>query len=426
MSLKDMLRHVGQPVMNVVRDGLDKVRVRQARKKLEYWQTHKTSNHKIPRIGFIMQVPTCWDKIQPVFELASSRDDVEAIGIVVPDFQGYDIGVNEEKRHRYGAEYEYFHKLYDNVVDFVNPDNTLLDIRSQEFDYIFYQRPYDILLPKELRAQNVIRFSKTCYIPYGAIGAKVFEELELSCKNFFRNVSYNFVSSPHLADGFSNNKDYKTIIEDGLIECGFYGYPNYEYTANMRIKINRDGYILWTPRWSCDEKIGGSNFFEYRDTILKIKEKYPAEKIVIRPHPLMFKNFIKEGRLSQSEYEEYLKEVRDAGIEFDENSNILDTLRETKLVITDFSTIIPDFFMANIPIIYCHAPNIELNDSYHEMIKTEYVVNNSEELIENVTMLLTKGDDKSDIRRDTINKFTRMHENSSERIIYVLMDDFIS
>ena len=55
----------------------------------------------------------------------------------------------------------------------------MLDIRGQEFDYIFYQRPYKELLPKELRAQNVIDFCKPCYIPYAFVGAKVFEELAL-------------------------------------------------------------------------------------------------------------------------------------------------------------------------------------------------------------------------------------------------------
>ena len=236
MSLREVLRPIGHPVMQAARGVKDIFRVRQAKKKLEYWQTHKTSNHKIPRIGFIMQMPACWDKIQPVFEMASNRNDVEAVGIVVPEFQIHDIGVNEEKRYRYGPEYEYFHNLYDNIVDFVNSENILLDIRGQEFDYIFYQRPYEELLPKELRAQNMIDFCKPCYIPYAFVGAKVFEEIALSCVRFFSCTYYVFVSAPHMVEKFIGDKRYKSLIENDLINCKFVGFPLVENIVENRMR----------------------------------------------------------------------------------------------------------------------------------------------------------------------------------------------
>lgn len=63
----------------------------------------------------------------------------------------------------------FFHDLYpENVIDAVDEHINVLDMRALEFDYVFYQRPYEVLLPQELRAQYISQFTKICYIPYGA------------------------------------------------------------------------------------------------------------------------------------------------------------------------------------------------------------------------------------------------------------------
>ena len=159
--------------------------------------------------------------------------------------------------------------------------------------------------------------------------------------------------------------------------------------------------------------------------ILDIKKKYPNVKIIIRPHPLMFDNFIKKGLLSAAERDAYRKRALEAGIAFDTNANILDTLKETKILISDYSSIILDFFIANIPIIYCNSSNIELNDIYNEILETEYIVNSSDELDDVLFSLMNNDDYKSNERRKVIDKIATIYSNSSKKIIEELIDDFL-
>ena len=44
---------------------------------------------------------------------------------------------------------------------------------------------------------------------------------------------------------------------------------NYLYKLNDK-KLNKT--VLWTPRWSTDPCVGGSNFFKYKETIWRLAE----------------------------------------------------------------------------------------------------------------------------------------------------------
>ena len=78
--------------------------------------------------------------------------------------------------------------------------------------------------------------------------------------------------------------------------------------------------ILWTPRWTTQERIGGSHFFEYKDLFLEFAEKYGSEelKFAIRPHPLMFDHFVTEGQMTEQDVADYKAQLAAHDIELDE------------------------------------------------------------------------------------------------------------
>lgn len=65
---------------------------------------------------------------------------------------------------------------------------------------------------------------------------------------------------------------------------------------------------MWTPRWTTNKKLGGSNFFVYYKLLLEYAEKNDDVDLLCRPHPLMFDNFLKTGEMKIEEIDDYKKE----------------------------------------------------------------------------------------------------------------------
>ena len=113
-------------------------------------------------------------------------------------------------------------------------------------------------------------------------------------KAFFRNVYFSFLECDEILEILKSS--FRKNIRDKVQKFEKTGFPEFD-SYKVSHKNNSDKKtILWTPRWSYDPVLGGSHFFEYKDEILNFAEKNPYLSIIIRPHPLMFENFIKEGR----------------------------------------------------------------------------------------------------------------------------------
>lgn len=403
---------------------MDLYRLRKAQIMLERWKQYKAGHDKI-RVGFIMQNETIWNKLRPVFEKMSFNNDFEVVGLLIPGFEGYDLGKFEKKRYKYGSEYEYFHKLYKNVVDVIENEK-VIDITKLDLDYVFYQRPYDILLPEELRPKNIIKIAKTMYIPYGCTGALNYEKLQLISKTFFSYIYCYYVDTPHMASVFKNDKYYSKLYRRGLVRYPILGYPVFEACIEKKSVPHDKIRILWTPRWSYDEEIGGSHFFEYYRQLIDFQKYRNDIQLIIRPHPLMLDNFIRAGRIDSEWKENFLAELDSAGILFDINEDIDDTFSEIDILITDFSSVISNYAFTSKPMIYCPSDCNLINDVYEEIISANYVAEDWGTIKEYLNKLIN-GDDRLKNKRLYIKeRWDRFYASSTDRIIESLKLDYKS
>ena len=154
--------------------------------------------------------------------------------------------------------------------------------------------------------------------------------------------------------------------------------------------INKIQTITWTPRWSVDPVIGGSNFLNYWSDFLNLIENKKF-RFIFRPHPLMFDEMIKKGFIDEEFKNNFLHKLEQHNVLFDIDSPIEEIFKKTDLLITDFSTIISQFFMTNRPIIYCTA-GIPLNKDYLEMMRFSYTANNWQEVLTHIQNIDGKGD----------------------------------
>ncbi|MBR3352178.1 MAG: CDP-glycerol glycerophosphotransferase family protein [Lachnospiraceae bacterium] len=371
-------------------------------------KNRKYSGNSI-KVGFLVQMPELWDKQNRIYEEMLKRPDFKPVLIVIP---GFDLEKNQLRQ--YGVEYEFFRKKYPESLLYKYDDPKL---NIQEMDYLFMQRPYDMYMPNGLKSYDIVKFAKLCYLPYGMICSDVFVGLN-SNREFFRNVYAYFADSEDMLNAVKNK--YKNSVKAGIRHHVFLGYPELENYFNLP-HTSKAITVTWTPRWTTDKTYGGSNFLKYKDKMLTIPEKYDV-KMIFRPHPLMFENFIKTGIFSAEQVDEYKKELKDKGIILDIGTDIYDTFCQTDILITDISTIIGPFFVSGRPIIYCNG-NIELNRLYSKMIDNSYRTDTFEDIEKALFSILNNQDIKKENRQNYIGELKKIHDNASVRITDYIKKD---
>ena len=366
--------------------------------------SRKKKNGRI-KVGFIVQMAEIWDKEEKIYELMSRDERFETFLFVCP---AYDLVKKQVKR---SYDDTYFLDRYSNAIKLFE-NGSWLDIKKYDLDYVFYQRPYDTYLPDIYKSCSTVKFTKCCYVPYAFW--PFMNDLCGYNKGFFRNVYFAFMESgEHCKAIQEREKDKKRII--------YKGYPsldgiNAETTNEFR-------NILWTPRWSYSDKLGGSHFFEYKEEIIELKRQNSDLSITVRPHPLAFENYIRMGMMTDSDLLSYKQRNAEVGICFDSNKKIEDSFRTTDILITDISSIIFTFFLTEKPIIFCNTES-EMSPEMKKLLKGMYVADSWNDIYRYIQDLQNGVDPLKEIRHKLAEKYRKEYSDSAKKIINTLIEDY--
>jgi len=335
-------------------------------------KTSKNKNNPL-RIGFIVQEVGSWDKQFNIYDELTHKNNCETIIIVVPKYNFSSKTLENNFNHNY------FLENYSCAIKCFDDNGQTIDIQSLNLDYVFYPTPYSHYLPEKLQANYAVRYTRCCYIPYGFSGSDIFNTGNTQ-NEFFRNMYFIFTESEYMKRVFIDI--YHKFYQKNYKHIEYLGYPA---LAPFRQLLNQNNKskistVLWAPRWSYDKKIGGSNFFEYKDTFFKLNDTYTNVDFIFRPHPLMFNEFIAKNLMSPEDVENFTQNLSDNHIKYDSNTMFLEIAKKTDLLITDYSSIIVQFFLTGKPIIYCENGVIKFNEIYQEIKKYLYIAHNEDEL----------------------------------------------
>ena len=375
--------------------------------------TKKRHKKKTPiRVVFLVQVSEIWNKQSDVYDAMKENPLFDPILFLIPQFDMVHNRVETE----YGNNY--FLQNYNDIIKAYDKGKWF-DLTSLKPDYVFYQRPYDSYLPKQYRSYVVANYAKCCYIPYGYAGADVFNEGN-SNKLFFRNIYITFLESGYMASILK--KKFKRSVRNRVQYFKNIGYPSLSRYFSIE-PVDKFSRILWTPRWSYDPILGGSNYLKYKDTILKIKEDYHDYDITFRPHPLLFGELKTKSLMTENEIDDYLNQLKQSDIRYDTDSPLFDTLKETDVLITDYSSIMIEFFLTGRPIIYCDG-GIELNKEYAHLAKGMYIAHNENEIMSYLKDLNSGNDYLREKRNAMIEKYKEKHLNAKDNIVKFIQNDY--
>lgn len=403
--VSDIYRN-GFPIVNFIAF----LRVRKMAKK-------KNMDRKI-KVVFICQYPQAWNKQRLIYEKMRCDDRFDAFIISVPD----DINnVTNEVN-------EYYCELYGDCVINAVQKTGWYDLKLINPDYVFFQRPYDQYLPKEYRSDTLAKYTKVCYVNYGYELSTASMKICLS-KKFFRNVYYFFAEN-YLIQTF-NAERFKYAHKKKYRKSVDLGYPALEDFMQGEEKYkSRDNYetvVLWTPRWTEEKRLGGSNFMKYKDKVVNYFRKKEECSLVFRPHPMTFAHMVSTGKMTQKDVENYLEQFdSNQNMKYDQTKDYTEVFWTSDILLTDFSSIVVEYFITGKPIVYC---NTECNpdEFFEQVLSVLYIVNDWNEVENTLNMLLDGYDPLKQKRKEKIKElFNGGFNNISDRFLEEIYSDFVS
>lgn len=366
----------------------------------------KKNNHDKIRVGFIVQMAEIWDKQIDVYNEMKNDSLFEVFMFVVPK---YDIA---EGRVEINYDNNYFINNYKEAIRFFDDKKNNINIDSYELDYVFYQRPYDMYLPAELRSNELVKKIKCCYLPYAFWP---FEDISVGYdKAFFRNIYLSFMDTEENADYLRNN------LKSKRNKAVCLGYPVFNRYRNG----DKSGKAcLWTPRWATDLKVGGNNFFKYKNNFIELRDEFKDLPLILRPHPLAFQNYVVSGLISAEDMDKYIQTLEEHNIVLDKNALIDTTFTNTGILISDISSIMIQFFLTGKPIIYCPTGS-EICMTYKKMLPGIYIAENWDDVLKYIREINNGNDYLLEVRKKIIDELSGNSENASKRITDYIIDDW--
>lgn len=362
-------------------------------------------------IIFLCQDVKMWSKIESIYEQMKIEKRFSTYLIAITDIT--DVHGNET--------YEILKKKYPEVIDY-KTNEKVFDLKSLHPNYVFYQKPYDQYLPKEYRSKIVSKYAKICYCAYAAILTK--GGLVHSCNNRFLRNCYMYFAENEFMRAYNEHK-MKKSCEQGIRKFIFAGYPILDKFSEIAPKKETHKTILWTPRWSADKEIGGSNFLGYKDQIVDYVKENNNIRLVFRPHPLLFYHFISTNEISKEEAAEYKEIYKNTDrLTLDESADYYNTFMQTDILVSDISSMILEWYITGKPIIYCET-GAEINEVMTKALKGCYIAKNWEEVKE-ITNSLIVGEDPLNKTRDEVCKmlYDEKIGDSTKNIVKCIELDF--
>lgn len=380
---------------------------------------NKINNDEILNVVFVVQYIPGWNKLEPIYKRMKEHSSFNPIIVCVPsNIQNYVI---LDETHN--DTYDYFVQHgYNSINAFV--DGSWLDLKKLKPDYLFHSRPYNDFMPKEYCSKSIVKYALICNVMYGANFSYNEQDVTLN-RDYYEDVfiyfSFDSNEAKFYSERFNNgiNKQIQKVLP--------YGATGLEQILNSKFDYH-DNYfdktVLWTPRWSTDLYIGGSNFFKYKDLIIKLAKDYPTVKFILRPHPLMFGNFIKTGQMSEVEVNEFKHYIeKEKNLELNESKEYFDIFWKSDFIIADLSGIVPEYFITGKPIIYCQSnANFRYVEYSKAILQSSYSVWNQFELEKIVKRLISDNDDKKNEREQCIIKYFNKVNKNSENIVKSLLN----
>lgn len=378
----------------------------------------KIDNGSVLNVIFVVQYIPGWNKLEPIYTKMLQDSRFNPTIVCVPlNIQNHKLmDGNGNDTFAYFKEHGY------EAIDALQTDGSWYDLEKLEPDYLFHSRPYNHFMPEPYTSGEIVKYALICNVIYGTCMTRNGLDVTLN-KNYFRDT-YTYFAFDR-SEVLFYDKRYKLGVKKGIQKCVPFGAIGLEQMLGVKKEKKESQFrktVLWTPRWSTDPYVGGSNFFNYKDVLMKYAKENQDILFVFRPHPLMFGNFLKTGEMTEAEVISFKRDCeKEKNIVLDESKEYADKFWDSDVLITDASGIVPEYFITEKPIIYCNTSALfEYVQYAKDMINSCYEINNEKELEKSFYDLINNEDRRLDLRLTCINQYFYEVKNSSSNVLNTL------
>lgn len=356
------------------------------------------------KVVFLCQYIPVWHKLEPVYLQMKQDPAFEPVLLCVPSNMENSQLVGETAKN---DTLEYFHRQgYPEAVSALQEDGSWVDLKQLQPSFVFYPRPYGTFMPPAYQIRKVSRFSKVCMVFYGINFSEEMLQTTIN-RTFYRYVYCFFAELPFVRRYNARSGWLLHLL--GLQKSKYFGMPGIEKTLEAKGKhspswdFSQGGFrAMWTPRWTTDKSLGGSNFFTYYRWLFAYARQHPEVELLFRPHPLTLQHFQQTGEMTPQEAEEFLHLCETMpNVSLDAQKDYTATIWETDVLISDVSGLVPEYCATGKPLIFC-ASNCELKlePTLRRLLEGSYVVNNADELHACLEDLRRGIDPKAELRAE--------------------------
>lgn len=378
----------------------------------------KARKNKIELV-FIIYMPEVFSTFQSIYEAAMADEKFSVHILAQPHID------NQQGLQGNNPAYEFLSKKYQNVINAYN-DEEWFDLRKLQPDYVFYTRPYTFQYYPDYNPKYVRQYAKVCFHPYSYDMDRIADFFIVYNYDFMQNVTFCFNTAESTRKRLTRMLKI-TKKEYPQIHCiGFSRFDliKKELISNLNQKSERK-CILWLPRWASGKKQGKkqSHFFLYVKNFLEFAQNRNDVDFIIRPHPLMFANFISQGLYTQNDINDFYMKCKKLGnVHIDTEKSYLPSLKKADILFSDYTALLVEFFVTGKPIIYCDDDST-FNDEMKKMDKCFYHCRRWNE-IELYLNKLLNGEDELNIKR--INEIPNFLDetHAGKNIIECLKKDY--
>lgn len=358
------------------------------------------------RVVFHVYDETKW-KCQSLYELFDNDSRfipqilVSKTAAANPENPSYQ-SVNDVKR-----VYEYFkNKGLNAEYAYDTESEKFIPFEKFSPDIIFYQHPWYV----ETTQGPVVcsKFALTGYIPYFFS----IEPIQIDCGLRF----HKYVESYYILDEYTKQR-YEEIAD--LKNLKVVGNPYLDYFGKNEAEEKE--YVIYAPHWTFAGKGVALGTFEWSGNfMLEYAKAHPEIKWIFKPHPLLFKALSDNNFMTKEEAENYYNEWGKIGIKY-ESGDYLGLFEKSKMMITDCSSFLGEYFMTQNPLIHLMSQSPQFNNSKNPILKTFYRAYSLDDM-KTLLETLPQNDTKKDLRAEVFEQSGLKGNNASQKIV----DDIIN
>jgi hypothetical protein len=364
------------------------------------WPVKPAGDGRPTRIVFLCHMPALWSKLEPVY--------LEALGAA--DFEPIVISAHRDAEVRR----ETIRFLTSKGVRVQEDYEPSTDLKALKPDYVFHSVPYDHFYADNLKAAEVCRYARLCYVPY--VGQLIYSSGVAETTH--HSGYFKLLRLAFLADEWEKSRLLKNFGRFGYRKgIKVVGSPHAENVAAAAkcppTRVSGRPRVLWTPRWNTSE--GNCHFFYHKNLLLEMSERGEID-FTFRPHPLCLPHLLNTGELTQVEHDTYLERIaRCAHAKFDAG-DYMQSLNEHEVFVSDMSSVLGDAFLTGKPVVYTHRVN-HFNELGEFMAEGFYWARTPSELSARLLALAAGEDPLKEKRAELLKAFHAQQPRGAARRI---------